>query len=90
MSIFLLGALGFAIDGSQLYAHRQMAQAAADAAAQGGILSIFRGTNATASTPFGTGSPATPFTCTTTDGKTPCAYARLNGFGGTTDDTVSG
>jgi len=34
MSILLIGALGLAIDGGQMYAHRQMAQAAADAAAQ--------------------------------------------------------
>ena len=33
MSVFLLGAVGLAIDGSHLYAERQMAQAAADAAA---------------------------------------------------------
>ena len=35
MSVFLLGAVGLAVDGSNLYAHRQAAQAAADAAAQG-------------------------------------------------------
>jgi uncharacterized membrane protein len=43
MSILLIGALGLAIDGGQMYAHRQMAQAAADAAAQAGIMSIFDG-----------------------------------------------
>jgi Flp pilus assembly protein TadG len=87
MSIFLLGAVGVATDGSHLYAQRQMAQAAADAAAQAGIMSIYYGTNGgTLSSSFGTGSS---FTCSTTDGKTPCYYARLNGFGGSTSDTVT-
>ena len=89
LSLFVLGALGLAIDGAQLYAQRQMAQGAADAAAQAGIMSIFDGTNATAPHPFGTGSPPSSFTCTTTDGRTPCVYAALNGFGGTADDTVT-
>jgi hypothetical protein len=83
MSIFLLGAVGLATDGSHLYAQRQMAQAAADAAAQAGIMSIFDGTQMT------TFNPGDSFQCTTTDTKSPCAYARLNGFGGTTSDTVT-
>ena len=68
-SIFLIAALGLAIDGGQMYAQRQMAQAAADAAAQAGMMSIFRGTNATATFPFGTGNPPIASSaCTTTDG----------------------
>jgi hypothetical protein len=66
-----------------------MAQAAADAAAQSGIMSIYGGTNITGSNPFATGSPAASFTCTTTDARTPCVYARLNGFGATANDTVT-
>lgn len=90
MSLILIGALGFAIDGGQMYTQRQMAQAAADAAAQAGIMSILRGTNATASNTFATGStPIAAYTCTTTDGTTPCVYARDNGFGGTASDTVT-
>lgn len=90
MSILLIGALGLAIDGGQMYAHRQMAQAAADAAAQAGIMSIFDGTNATSAHPFGTGTPPIASSaCTTTDLRTPCVYARDNGFGGTTSDTVT-
>jgi hypothetical protein len=90
MSILLLGALGLAIDGGQMYAQRQMAQAAADAAAQAGMMSIFDGTNATSAHPFGTGTPPlASSTCTTTDGRTPCVYARNNGFGGTAADTVT-
>jgi Flp pilus assembly protein TadG len=90
MSIFLIAALGLAIDGGQMYAHRQMAQAAADAAAQAGIMSIYDGTNATSAYPFGTGSPPIASSaCTTTDLRTPCVYARYNGFGGTGSDTVT-
>jgi Flp pilus assembly protein TadG len=90
MSILLIGALGLAIDGGQMYAHRQMAQAAADAAAQAGIMSIFDGTNATSGHPFGTGTPPIASSvCTTADARTPCVYARDNGFGGTSSDTVT-
>lgn len=82
-SIFLLGAVGLAIDGSHLYAQRQMAQAAADAGAQAGILSIFDGSNGTGTHAFSTGSS---FTCGTSDAKTPCYYAQtMNGFNSTSD-----
>jgi len=81
--LVLLGALGLAIDGAQLYGNREMAQVAADAAAQAGILSIFNGTN-TGSNAFGSAA----YTCSTTDATTPCRFARNNGFGGTTADTV--
>ncbi len=76
MSIFVFGALGMAIDGSQLYAQRQMAQAAADAAAQAGIVTIFNG-----STAIGT----TAYYCTAADTTSPCTYAAKNNFtaGGT-------
>ena len=54
LGIFLLGAVGLAVDVGQLYAHRQMAQNAADAAAEAGILSMFNGSN-TGTNAFGTG-----------------------------------
>jgi len=89
-SILLLGALGFAIDGAQMYVQRQMAHAAADAAVEAGIMSILDGTNITSAYPFGTGAtPIASSVCTTTDGRTPCVYARNNGFGGTASDTVT-
>jgi len=90
LSLFLVGALGLAIDVGQMYAQRQMAQAAADAASQAGFMSIFDGTNATSGHPFGTGAtPIASSVCTTSDGRTPCVYARYNGFGGTATDTVT-
>ncbi len=90
LSVFLMGALGLAVDGSHLYVQRQLAQAAADAGAQAGIMSIFNGTNGSGSHSFGvgTGSPYT-YTCTASDAATPCFYAEtLNGFN-TASDTVS-
>jgi hypothetical protein len=83
MGIFLMGALGLAIDVGQMYGHRQMAQVAADAAAQAGILSILNGTN-TGTNAFGGAS----HTCTTTDPITPCEHARKDGFGGDSNDVV--
>jgi Flp pilus assembly protein TadG len=87
MSFFLVAAIGLGVDGSHLYAQRQMAQTAADAAALSAIQSVFEGTyNAT-------GNPAkfgvTAFTCTTTDARTPCVYAANNGFGASAADTVA-
>ncbi|MFL6414940.1 MAG: pilus assembly protein TadG-related protein [Bryobacteraceae bacterium] len=84
MAIFLLGAVGLAIDGSHLYAERQMAQAAADASAQAGIRSMFTGSNASgAAQGFSTGAT---FTCSASDARTPCYYAQtLNGFNSGSD-----
>ena len=86
MSIFLFGAIGLAIDGAHMYAQRQMAQTAADAAATAGIMSVFAGTSGASGTGFSTTGP---FTCTTTDTRTPCAYASKNGFGTDANDTVT-
>ncbi len=88
MSIFLLGAIGLGVDGSHLYSQRQMAQTAADSAAQAGMMSVFDGTNAAGTVGF-TATPGTSITCTTTDTKAPCVYARQNGFGGSAGDTVT-
>jgi Tfp pilus assembly protein PilX len=73
IGIFLLGAVGLAVDASNLYAHRQMAQAAADAAAQAGLLSFRDGS-------YNVNMLATPYTCTASDTNTSCAYAAANGF----------
>jgi hypothetical protein len=86
MGIFLLGAVGLAIDGSHLFSQRQMAQSAADSAAIAGIMSIFDGTNTTGAHSFSTGAS---FNCTTTDARTPCVYAAKNAFGATAADTVT-
>jgi Flp pilus assembly protein TadG len=82
MSVFLIGAVGLAVDASHLYAHRQAAQAAADAAATAGIMSIFDGTST-----FG----GSAYDCDPANGTSPCKYARNSGFGTTSgagSDTV--
>ena len=79
MGLVLIGALGLAIDGAQIYANRVLAQAAADAAAQAGIMAIFDGNWA---------NPVAG-TCTTTSTLDPCIYARNNSFGQTADDVVA-
>jgi hypothetical protein len=77
MSIFMLGLLGFTIDGSHLYAQRTMAQAAADAAAQAGMMSIFDGTSGA----WGAHTPGTSFTCGAGDAAAACKYAQgMDGF----------
>ena len=88
MAIFLLGAIGLALDGAQLYAHREMAQAAADAAAEAGVFSIFAGT-------FSVPAGGAQHTCAAADITSPatsvfgapCGYANANGFM-TANDTV--
>lgn len=88
MGIFLIAALGLAVDGSHMYSQRQMAQTAADATAMAAMLSVYDGTYSSGTTSF-TASPGTSFTCSTTDAKLPCRYARQNGFGGNASDTVT-
>ncbi len=86
MGLLLLGAVGIAVDASQLYAQRQMAQAAADGAAQAAIMSVFDGTNTAGN---GNAFGGSPFTCTPgTDVRTPCRFAHYNGFGLDSADAV--
>lgn len=85
MSLFLIGAIGLGIDGSHLYAQRQMAQTAADAAALSAIEDIYENTYSAA----GTGFSIAPFTCSISDARTPCAYAAENGFGTNANDAVA-
>jgi Flp pilus assembly protein TadG len=93
MGIFLIGAMGLAIDVSQLFGNQQMAQVAADAAAQAAMLSIFQGVNTNGATngttPAFSAAPDTHFTCIANDQRTPCQYAQMNGFGSGDTITVS-
>ncbi len=85
---FLLGGVGLAIESGILFLQRQMAQAAADAAAEAAIMSAFNGTNTAT---YGNAFGASAFDCGigTSDLRTPCVYARYHSFGLTADDTVS-
>jgi uncharacterized membrane protein len=88
MGISLIGAVGLAVDGAHLYAEKQMAQTAADAAAQAAVMSMFDSTTGASGTGFTT-TPLSSFICTTTDTRIPCAYAILNGYGSTSSDVVT-
>lgn len=90
VGLFLLAMVGVASDYSQVWAHRQMAQAAADAACQAGAADLYLdaidpsapGTGGIGSFSWiakaGTGS----FTCSSNSGSPPCVYASLNGYSG--------
>src|SRR5713101_8004797 len=87
IAFFLLAVLGLATDYSQVWAHRQMAQGAADAACQAAAADVFlKGTDPTASTDF----PGLDFTwigstfdCSAKPNSVPCQYASANGYSGT-------
>ncbi len=94
LGIFLLAFIGFAVDFTNLWFHRQMAQGAADAACQAGamdMLTIFNGSPLpTAGFTPGVGSdasclpvPMPAFDCAGSPGAAPCRYAQLNGYSGT-------
>src|SRR5579864_6002644 len=89
LGIFLIGAMAFAIDLSNLWFRRQAAQTAADAACTAGAMDLLADATAgtTQSGHFGsTTTAAVPFDCNTTAPNTsttnpsPCYYAALNGF----------
>jgi hypothetical protein len=77
LAMFLLGFVGFAVDMTNLWFHRQMAQGAADAACQAGIMNVLVHTSTQNFT------AGTPFNCVGSPSATPCRYASLNGYNGT-------
>ncbi len=76
LAVFLMGFVGFAVDMTNLWFHRQMAQGAADAACQAGIMNVM------VHTPTMGFTPGTGFTCAAGSTATPCRYAALNGYAG--------
>lgn len=91
LGMFLIGAIAFAVDMSNLWFHRQSAQTAADAACTAGAMDLLRDqTNNVNATPYpGHFTPGTNFDCNATTpnsnsvGTTnpaPCVYATLNGY----------
>src|SRR5260370_19389515 len=79
MGIFLLGALCFAFDMSNMWFHRQAAQSAADAACVAGAMDILVDAQggATGHQGFTLG---TAYTCTTGSTDSVCKYANKNGY----------
>ena len=84
MTGFMLAVMGLATDYTEIWAHRQMAQNAADAACQAGSADIFL--NAVKPSIAGNGGIGsfswigTDFDCTSTSTAPPCVYAALNGY----------
>ncbi len=89
LALFLIGAMAFAIDLSNMWFHRQNAQTAADAACTAGAMDWLR--IVTDGGTAGYFTPGTNFNCnsTTPNGYTPgsgsnppvpCIYAALNGY----------
>lgn len=81
LALFLLGFMGFAVDMTNLWFHRQMAQGAADAACQAGIMDVL--ITAQGGVVPGAGfTPGTNFNCASLPASVPCRYAALNGYDG--------
>ena len=79
LGIFLVGALCFAIDMSNMWFHRQAAQTAADAACTAGAMDLLVDSQggATGNQGFTAG---TAYSCTTSSTDSVCKYAALNGY----------
>ena len=80
LAIFLLAMVGFAVDLTNLWFHRQAAQTAADAACQAGAMDMAALAAGMALPNMGF-TPGTPADCTAGTG-TICFYANANGYNG--------
>ncbi len=78
MALFLLGFVGFAVDMTNLWFHRQMAQGAADAACQAGVMDVLYRAKSSNVGPAGM-FPLSAFDCVGTT-YSPCQYASFNGY----------
>jgi hypothetical protein len=93
MGIFVVGGVGFVVDGANLWFHRQSAQTAADAACTAGAMDLLS-TAAGASLPNGSDWIGNSFDCASTTNGTPnssfppCTYAALNGYSGSARQKV--
>lgn len=87
LAVFLLGCLGFATDYAQVWTHRQMAQAAADAACQAGAADLYLNYANSSGATSGYGLDLSwighDFNCSVASAGNPvCRYATENGFSG--------
>ena len=86
LSLFLFGFLGFATDYSQVWARRQMAQSAADAACQAGAADLFlnyqNASGASSSYGLNFGWIGSAFNCSSFADTPVCEYAAANGYSG--------
>jgi hypothetical protein len=80
LGLFALGVLGFGVDLSNVWFHRQAARAAADSACQAGAIDMLAGASSTGpGSGFTTGTASN---CVSTPGSTMCSYAAANGYSG--------
>ena len=78
LGLFLFAILGFAVDLTNIWFHRQAARAAADAACQAGAMDLLVGSASSASGfTAGTGS-----NCVSNPKASICTYAKANGYNG--------
>ena len=84
LSIFLLPMLGFAIDLTNMWVHRQQLQTAADAACQAGAMDLYANySGVTASnSSFTTFVGGNASNCASLPGASLCKYASFNGYNG--------
>jgi hypothetical protein len=83
LGVFLLGSVGFAVDLSNIWFHRQAAQSAADAACVAGAMDIrYLNIGAISVSPGFT--PGTAGDCTSSPLASLCQYAGFNGYTATT------
>ena len=82
LGLFLIGAMAFAVDMSNLWFNRQAAQTAADAVCTAGAMDMLVDyTNGTTNQGgFSVSGSPTPVDCSTSQTPAPCQYATLNGF----------
>jgi len=84
MGLFLIGSMGFVVDGANLWFHRQSAQTAADAACTSGAMNVL--SVAAGATPPDPNWIGTSFQCSgstsgaANNGFAPCQYGALNGY----------
>jgi hypothetical protein len=81
LGFFLLGMLGFAVDLTNVWFHRQAELAAADAACQAGALDMLA-TSGGESLPNMGFTPGTASNCVNNPSATMCTYANFNGYNG--------
>ena len=85
IAVFLLGATGLATDYTQIWAHRQMIQGAADAACQAGAADLYlKALDPAAESTYGLDLSwiGSSFDCSSKPDSAPCQYASLNGYSG--------
>ena len=85
IGLFLLGSVGLATDYAQIWAHRQMAQGATDAACQAAAADIYLNSidpNAESTYGIDLSWLGSSFDCSAKPNSAACRYAGLNGYSG--------